>query len=62
MVKNPSRDQRTPGRSHSTRSYLETGMGLTERLDRDGRESFGPFKGLSVLKNLVEKITYGRNA
>jgi len=54
MVENPSRDQRTPGRSHSTRSYLETGMGLAERLDRDGRESFDYIEGLSVLKNLVE--------
>lgn len=30
-------------------------MGLAERLDRDGRESFDPIKGLSVLKNLVER-------
>jgi len=40
MVANPSRDQRTPSQSHSTRSYLETGMGVAERLHRDGWEPF----------------------
>ena len=34
----PARDQETPSQSHSSGSYLETGMGLTERLDRNGWE------------------------
>lgn len=34
-------------------------MGLAERLDRDGRESFDHIEGLSVLKNLVENNSYG---
>lgn len=40
MAAKPSRDQKTPSQSHSTRSYLETGMGLAERLDRNGWEPF----------------------
>ena len=46
MAVNPSRDQGPPGPSHSTRSYLETGMGVAERLRRDGRETLDRFKGL----------------
>lgn len=41
MVVKPARDQRTPSQSHSSGSYLETGMGLAERLDRNGWEPFG---------------------
>lgn len=40
MVQKPSRDQKTPSQSHSTRSYLETGMGLVERSNRNDWESF----------------------
>ena len=40
MAANPSRDQKTPGQSHSTRSYPETGMDSAERLGRDGQEPF----------------------
>ena len=40
MAQKPSRDQRTPSQSHSTRSYRETGMGSAERLNRDGWGSF----------------------
>lgn len=40
MVENRNREQRTPRQSHSIASYLETGMGLVERLDRDGEEPF----------------------
>ena len=47
MVVKPARDQRTPSQSHSSGSYLETGMGLTERLNRNGWEPFG----IPVLNN-----------
>ena len=40
MVENPARDQRTPRQSHSSGSYLETGMGRAERFYRDGEEPF----------------------
>ena len=49
MAAKPSRDQKTPSQSHSTRSYLETGMGLAERLDRNGWEPFDYLKKLSDL-------------
>jgi len=44
MTAKPARDQRTPGQSHSSGSYRETGMGGAERSHRDGQEPFG--KGL----------------
>ena len=40
MVANPARDQRTPRQSHSSGSYLETGMGRAERSYRNGEEPF----------------------
>lgn len=40
MVAKRNREQRTPRQSHSIASYLETGMGSAERLDRDGEEPF----------------------
>ncbi len=48
MVANPARDQRTPRQSHSSGSYLETGMGGAERSHRDGGESFDNRKILVI--------------
>lgn len=40
MVSKPAREQKALRQSHSSGSYLETGMGLVERLNRDGGEPF----------------------
>ena len=66
MVAKPARDQRTPSQSHSSGSYRETGMGMAERLYRNGWEPFDylkvpvvqkPARGHMYKRNPVRKLT-----
>ncbi len=52
--KSPAREQRTPRQSHSSGSYLETGMGGVERFHRNGEEPFVIILASRYIKNPLE--------